>query len=195
MTRPLTFILLFFLAVQTHGLHADSPRAKTLVRFKSQCDGGSGKACYDYGRAVWSERGGDHKTAMQYLSRGCALKYKLACDSTRDHSVRTRHTHRRNRDADAPGAVCFSSNELSTARLAPNPVSKSGVLGQKIDMIKPKSFWDKVGLQENDVIIRVNNMPFNSSQETMKVFGAAGKKFGFEVRRGGETITLWYTCL
>jgi len=70
----------------------------------------------------------------------------------------------------------------------------SASMGQKIESIKENSFWAKAGLKEGDILVKVNNLPLNNLIETKKAFGAAGKEFGFELRRNGETITQFYTC-
>lgn len=181
-------------AVQIKVLHAQtmSPRARSLARFKSQCDNdGSGKACYNYGRALWSTPGMmDRKLARKYLARGCELKYELACKAYHDHLTTTRYSHPSYENRD----ICYSSKELTTARLITTTFADAKVTGQKIDQIKNNSFWQKAGLQENDTLVKMNNMPLRTTAEAQKAFGAAGKKFGFEVRRGEDTLTLWYTC-
>lgn len=175
-----------------------SARARTLVRYKEQCDSGIGKSCYDYGRALWSTPGAiDRKTAKIYLLRGCELKYSLACEAYKDHNVSTRINKHRSlvsRNTASRQRVCFSTEEMKKARLSLNTNNSSGHFGQKIDQVKLHSFWSRVGLLENDVILRVNNLPFNSSQEALQALGSSGKKFAFEVLRNGESITLWYTC-
>jgi hypothetical protein len=196
--RPLIFIILL-ITLQIQALHGatGTHRAKLIARLKRQCEEeGSGKACYDYSGALMA-RGGtaNHKLANLALARGCELKYKPACDVRDRRSITTRRAKRLSEDQEGTGSICFSNKEESTARLTPNPMGKNGVMGQKIDMIQPNSFWDKVGLKENDVVVRVNNMPFNNIKEAVKAFGSAGKKFGFEVRRGDDTLTLFYSCL
>jgi hypothetical protein len=188
--RLLSILILFF-AMQSSALHArnNSPRSKANQRFLAQCDAGSGLACFNYGRAQWGA--GNQKLGKHYLSRACELKYKLACDTLADHSTTTRRYHN---TKDGGAEICFSNDELSTARFTPNAISKSGTSGQKIDMIKSNSFWARAQLRENDILVRVNNMPFNNQKETLRAFSASGKTFGFEVIRDGETITLWYTC-
>lgn len=174
-----------------------SARAKTLQRFKKQCDDeGEGKACYDYGRALWSTPGAiDRKTAKRYLLRGCELDYKLACETYKDHSsftTRTHH-HRRTVSSEENHGSCFTTDDLGTARFASN-VKGSRIEGQRIDDIKPNSFWAHVGLKDDDVIVKVNNMPFNTTREVLNAFAKSGKKFGFEVQRENAPIVLWYTC-
>jgi S1-C subfamily serine protease len=178
--------------VQAPGLHAGGSRAKTYARFKSGCDNGDGLSCYNYGRAMWSSH--RRKEALKSLARGCELKYKLACASYHDHSVTTHRVSKRRKFPDGSGDICFTNNELNTAHFSPNELGQTGVHGQKIIGIKPGSFWDRTKLKENDIIVRVNNMPFNTSAEMLRAFSASGKTFGFEVLREGETTTIWYTC-
>jgi hypothetical protein len=188
--RLLTILFVITLFVPALAAHAEGPKAKTNARFKSQCDSGDGLACYNYGRAMYNI--GHKKDALKALARGCELKYKLSCDSYHDHLTVTHHARKKKKAG--TGDICFSSSELSNARFTPNPVAKTGVQGQKIDMIKANSFWDKAQLKENDIIVRINNMPFNNSLEGLKAFSASGKSFGFELMRAGDTVTLWYTC-
>jgi hypothetical protein len=196
--RALLILTLLVLGVQTESLHAtvSTSRAKTMIRFKGQCDNGSGKACYDYGRLLWAMGGAlDHQKALHYIYLGCHLEYKVACETYRERSTRVRYAPKVSRSSASAGAgVCFSGGQLSTARFTPNAISNKEIRGQKVDLIKPGSFWEHIGLQENDVIVKVNNMPFNNNKEALRAFSASGKKFGFEVRRAGGTITLWYSC-
>jgi type II secretory pathway component PulC len=83
---------------------------------------------------------------------------------------------------------------MDTAHFTSNSISPSVVMGQRIDSIKPESFWAKAGLEDNDVLVKVNNLPLNSLDEMKKAFGAAGKRFGFEVRRDQDTETIFYDC-
>jgi hypothetical protein len=191
-------ILLYTTAFTAANATVTSARAKSLLRFKRQCDDeGIGRACYDYGRALWSTPGViDRKTAKVYLLRACELKYMAACEAYQAHSsFRTRV--RQKPLVPTPGEAhgsCFTPDELGTARLSPNIMRGKFVQGHRIDNIKPTSFWAHVGLHEGDVISRVNNMAFNTSSEILTAFSKSGKKFGFEVVRGGDTIVLWYTC-
>ena len=183
--------LTIFIALQILCLPAfarPAPTLKTLQRFQTQCDEGSGVACYNYGRALWAQ--GRKKEGLHSLARGCDLKYKLACGTYEDHNTVTQHVRK---NSEATGSICFATGELSTARFTSNTTAQ-GNLGQKIDRIHPGSFWQKAQLQENDVIARLNNMAFNNNQEVLKAFGSSGKSFAFEVIRDGETITVWYTC-
>ncbi len=60
--------------------------------------------------------------------------------------------------------------------------------------IQKNSIWQNIGLKENDLLVRINNMPTNTQEDLVKAFASSGKKFGFEVERNGRTITLWYSC-
>lgn len=173
----------------------NSPMARTNARFKKQCDDeGYGKACFDYARSRWSAS--DRKIAMRYFLRSCQLKYQPGCDFASNHSANTIRKSRQYSPKVNTGPVgkCFTKNDLTKATMSPNRISVSSVHGQKISAIMPNSFWSRVGLIENDVIVRVNNLPFNTPQESFTAFAQAGKKYGFEVLRNNETVTLWYSC-
>jgi hypothetical protein len=199
MARRSCVLFLALLFLRGAGVFADisSAQARTLARFKSQCDAGSGKACYDYGRSLWSVPGAvDRKKAKQFLARGCELKYQLSCDAYNDHNVLVRRHHTAQkfvRGVDAQGG-CFTEGDLKTATLKANSTPKNKIVGQKISKIQANSFWYRVGLNEGDVIVKVNNLPFNTSAQVVQALASSGKKFGFEVQRNGETIELWYTC-
>jgi hypothetical protein len=168
---------------------------RTLIRFRNQCDKeGNGRACYDYCRAIWSTSEiRDRKKARYYFARGCELKYQYACKVAADHAVVTKYAHLKTGNR-AGKNICFSAKEMDTAHFTSNSISPSVVMGQRIDSIKPESFWAKAGLEDNDVLVKVNNLPLNSLDEMKKAFGAAGKRFGFEVRRDQDTETIFYDC-
>jgi len=193
MGRAHLIILVIFCA-WIGDLHADAAahRALTMDRFKEQCEvDGNGKACYSYGRALWSTRGvAERKAAMHYLSRGCELKYDLACKSYHDHLVVTHYTRKNGSKLHA----CYSSKELDNAKFTPNVLPSGKINGQKITGIKPNSFWEDAGVKNDDVLVKVNNQSLNSMLELKLAFGNAGKKFGFELRRTDDTMTQFYDC-
>jgi hypothetical protein len=184
----------FFFSHPSYSAGISSYKLKTLARQKAQCDNeGIGRACYDYGRSMWSTRGiMDRKQAKIYFARGCELKYTLACQVLEDHSTIS-HSARQS-DAGAGRKICFTAKELDTARFNPFPISPAGVMGQKISQIQASSFWARAGVEEDDVLIKVNNLPLNSMTEMRKAFGSAGKSFGFEIRRGEDIMTKFYNC-
>lgn len=196
LAKLLTLMGLCLITVLSHAA-LTSARARALTRFKKRCDAGVGKACYDYGRALWSTPGyTDRKSARAYLLRGCELKYQVACDAYHDHNISSRTSkHPRRPSGTSPGAqVCFSKDEMKKAAFSPLAIPQTPLRGQKINLIQLGSFWARVGLKENDIILRVNNGPFNTSQEALKILSTSGKKFAFEVWRDNESTTLWYTC-
>jgi len=168
---------------------------RTLIRFREQCDNeGNGKACYDYGRAIWSTPEiRDRKKARYYFARGCQLKYEYACKVAADHATRTQYAHINSAGSHGKN-ICWSIKEMSTANFTSNSLSPTVIMGQRIDSIRPGSFWAKAGIHDNDVLVKVNNQPLNSIEEMKKAFGAAGKKFGFEIRRDQDTETIFYDC-
>ncbi len=200
MRRLALALTLVFLSVQMNSLHAviTSAKARTLLRFRKECDEqGRGKACYDYGRALWNEGGSSRKTGKKYLLRGCELKYQTACEAYQDHnSLRSKPPkhYKAVPASDGPVGPCFKNADLNTAKFYPNMISATGVHGQMIAQIEARSFWEHVGFKNGDIITRINNQPFNSADEALKIFGSSGKKFSFEVERDHETTTLWYSC-
>lgn len=181
--------------MQVSDLHAafSGSRARTLARLQSQCESGNGKACYSYGQTLWPN---DRKAGKKAFLRGCELSYKLACRAAKDHNTIIRHTRKPTNPGRGEGTTgtCFHNEDLSAATLTPNTLSPTVVHGQRITAITPNSFWAKVGLNEGDIINRVNNMPFNSRKEIEQAFATAGKHYAFEVQHGGLTVTLWYSC-
>ncbi len=187
--------------MQAPRLHAkiSSAKAKTLSRHKQDCDiTGRGKSCYDYGRGMWALGGKvNQKIARKYLVRGCELKYEAACVEYKRRAITTKvnrnYTKQRSSGAGSTGP-CFSTADIDNSKLYPNYINKSSIRGQRISKIAKNSFWHHVGFKEGDVIVRVNNMRFNNTQEMLQVFATSGKKYSFEVERNHEEIVLWYTC-
>jgi len=173
---------------------------KARERFKQRCEDGSGKACFDFAMSLWSPKGpeAEQREALSFAHRACALKYEAACDWSHQHSTHTVRIHKGDgkepTSGEGVGDICFSIPQFSTARLTPFEMPAGVPHGQRIDKIKPNSFWERAGLKEGDVIYKVNNMAFNNSKDAMSAFSSSGTKFGFEVIRAEETITLWYSC-
>ena len=196
------FSLILFLTTLTMHLvpevHAQPETTKRAqMRFKQRCEDGNGKACYDYAFVLWGRKTSARaqKEAMFYFTRACELKFMDSCEFLQTHGTKTiRVAGKPAANTDGVGEICFSVPQFSNARFSQNFPEPGKVRGQKITGIKPNSFWERAGLKENDIIYRVNNMPFNNSQEAMSTLSSSGKKFGFEVSREEEVITLWYTC-
>jgi hypothetical protein len=186
-------------AARAQASAASSAHARAQARFKNECDNdGRGKSCYDYARSLWSDGGHRNRAlAKKYLWRGCELKFQLACETYHERSSYSNKTRVRTKSlpsALGPSGPCFTPAELDTAKFYPNMISATSVHGQLISNIAPKSFWDRVGFIEGDVIVRINNRPFNKSKAAIDIFASSAKKFSFQVERNHETITLWYTC-
>lgn len=190
------FGILLFLSASLGGEAHASSRDKALYRFKVRCDDGSGKACYDAGQLYWARRENhaDRKIALRYFARGCQLKYSYACDIVAANSTTSVHIHNPNEKADGVGDICFTVAQFGSARLIAHTASTGVARGLRIEQIKANSFWDRAGLKNGDIVVKANNMPFNNSREAEHALSTSGKKFGFEVVRADETITLWYSC-
>lgn len=200
MRRLALVFAIVFVSMQTASLHAiiTSRSAHTLARFKKVCDEqGQGKACYEYGRMMRREGGSKRKIGTRYVLRACELKYTPACEDYQANNVR-RTGHPRHfktlPTSDGPSGACFSAADLDAAKFYPNMISATGVHGQLINNIRAKSFWDRVEFKEGDIITRINNRPFNSTDDALEIFSSSGKRFSFEVERNHETTTLWYSC-
>lgn len=179
------------------GAVITSTKLKKHARLLRQCEEGNGKSCYDYGRALWSTPGAiDRKRAVKYFLRGCELTYQPSCGAAADNSTKSVRTNNRKPLRPSEGAIgnCFSPRELDHVRLNQNAISASSVHGQRVSDIQKNSIWQNIGLKENDLLVRINNMPTNTQEDLVKAFASSGKKFGFEVERNGRTITLWYSC-
>jgi len=197
--------LSLILAILFLSVHADrvraavtSAQARTHARFLKGCEDGNGLACYNYGRALWSTPGIiDHKAAIKYFLRGCQLKFELACQAANDHSTSTRKSvlHKKTQPGEENASgPCFVATDMQAVIMVPHQIGSGAVQGQIMTKIKKGSFWERIGVRENDIVLRVNNMPFNTHEEIMNAFGTSGKKFAFEVERGSGPTTLWYTC-
>ena len=200
MRRFALALALVFVSMQTSRLHAviTSRNAHTLARFKKVCDEqGQGKACYDYGRMMWREGGSKRKIGKRYVLRACELKFIQACeDYQANNALRSNHSRHKKTlpGSDGPSGPCFAPADLDAAKFYPNMISATGVHGQLINNIRAKSFWERVEFQEGDIITRINNRPFNSTDEAVEIFSSSGKRFSFEIERNHETTTLWYSC-
>lgn len=184
----------------TEVAHATSAevKARTQMRFLKQCDEqGIGRACYDYGYVLWKSGGrSQRKTARIYIHRGCELNYQTACTFFVKNNIvkEKRPPPDIPTDPNQAHGRCFRTSDLDSARFDPNLVNGGKVRGQKISSIKSDSFWSMAKLQENDVILRVNNMKFNSTRDLLSAFQVSGKKFAFQVQRESGFVVLWYSC-
>ena len=89
---------------------------------------------------------------------------------------------------------CFRSTDMKKANFAPHLLSQTIIRGQKITHIKKNSYWEQVGLKDGDVIVRVDNLPFNNAVEIKHALESSGKKLAFDIQRNEAAQTLWYNC-
>jgi len=86
-------------------------------------------------------------------------------------------------------------NEVATqARIVPS--FKNGKAnGFKLFSIKPGSIFAKIGLQNGDVIQRINGYEMNSPDKALEIYGKLKEatSLGIELQRGGRTMTVNYS--
>ena len=85
------------------------------------------------------------------------------------------------------------SNLLSSARIVPEYDKASGeMLGMKVDAIKADSLFEKVGLQNGDIITEVNGIVVDRLEATSKIFEelANAKEINVAATRGNEGVIL-----
>ncbi len=73
------------------------------------------------------------------------------------------------------------------------PAFERGIpIGFKLFSIRPGSVWSHVGLQNGDVIERINGLDLTSPEKAMTVYSTlrCARRFEVEVRRRGEPLSL-----
>jgi len=86
-------------------------------------------------------------------------------------------------------------NALATqARIAPN-FEKGVVNGFKIWRIKPGSLYQKIGIDNGDVIQRVNGMEINSPEKALEIYSKLknDKNVTIDLLRNGSKVSMNYT--
>ena len=83
------------------------------------------------------------------------------------------------------------SKILSSARIVPH-YDEGQMLGMKVDAIKSDSVFEKVGLQNGDVITEVNGIVIDRLEATSAIFDefATADKVDVSASRGGQTLIL-----
>jgi len=75
---------------------------------------------------------------------------------------------------------------LASARIL--PVYESGTMvGLRISHIMPDSFWDQTGLQNGDVIVRVDDVSIDSPESSVAVITILSSKSEFRLDRTGPS--------
>jgi general secretion pathway protein C len=75
------------------------------------------------------------------------------------------------------------------------PAFKDGVAqGFKLFSIRPDSIYTKIGIQNGDVIKRINGFELNSPEKALEVYGKLkeASRIDIEVERNGSTIKSTY---
>jgi general secretion pathway protein C len=82
---------------------------------------------------------------------------------------------------------------LTQARMIPETVD--GKTQFRIIAIQPGSIYDKIGLQNNDIIGRVNGVVIDDPTKGLQLFNSlkTEKKIDLDIVRGGTKMTLQYT--
>jgi general secretion pathway protein C len=83
---------------------------------------------------------------------------------------------------------------LRDARAIPNVGSGNGIEGFRLVEIRPDSIYDRLGLQNGDVVMRVNNDELNSVEKGMSLFTALRneKSISIDIVRNGSRLNYTY---
>lgn len=82
---------------------------------------------------------------------------------------------------------------MTQARIVPNIVAGE-IKGYKIFAIKPGSIYDKIGIQNGDVIERVNGMELSTPENALQFFQQLKNetRFVIDLERNGQKLTFTY---
>lgn len=83
---------------------------------------------------------------------------------------------------------------LRDARAIPNVGSDNKIEGFRVVEIRPDSIYDRLGLQNGDVVMRVNNDELNSVEKGMSLFTALRneKSISIDIVRNGSRLNYTY---
>jgi hypothetical protein len=187
---------LIFLLQAPLSLHATA-NERTWARWRSECADGNGQSCYMYAQAQNSASAPDNVIARKYYARACELKYLQGC---KIHSNAALNRGRRRSPAttstteEFTAGSCQGFSQKSTVRSSTTTLPGGRQTGQLIDYIKPGSFWDRAGLMENDVVVKINGAPVGALGLGSTPMQPKDKRFIFQIRRGTEPGTVIYSC-
>lgn len=82
---------------------------------------------------------------------------------------------------------------LRQARVVPS-MKRGKTIGFQISRISPGSFYEKIGLQNGDVIMRVNSRKLANIDWLFKLYGKLGshRNISIDLYRSGKVLTLNY---
>ena len=177
-------------------LHATTIE-RTWSRWRSDCADGNGQSCYMYAQSQNSANAPENVVARKYYTRACELKYQPACKLVSHAGLS--HSRRRSiasysTTEEFVSGSCKGITQRSAVRSSTTTLPGGRQTGQLIDFIKPGSFWDRAGLMENDVVVRINGAPVGTNPLGSTVMQPKDKRFIFQIRRGTEPGTVIFSC-
>ena len=102
----------------------------------------------------------------------------------------------------APGNYSFSRNELNQALQDPKQlanlgkfVARPGGNGMLVEDVPRGSLAEKLGLQQNDVVVQLNGQPVASNEDIGRFYKQLNQtgQVRLAILRGGKTLTLNYS--
>jgi general secretion pathway protein C len=86
---------------------------------------------------------------------------------------------------------------LTEARAVPELDASGNLLGFKIVYVKKSSLFEKIGLELEDVLTRINGYELNSNEKALQLFSKlrAADRFTIDIKRGGRSVTLDYSVV
>jgi general secretion pathway protein C len=86
-------------------------------------------------------------------------------------------------------------SEISTqARMVP-AFEDGKPIGFRVFSVRPNSVFSKIGLENGDIIMRVNGYDLNSPEKVLEMYPKlkTGQEFSIDMKRGGSPMTLTYS--
>jgi len=82
---------------------------------------------------------------------------------------------------------------MQGARIMPH-FEKGGIAGFQISAVKPDGIYGKIGLQNGDVIRRINNIEIKGPEDALKLFGDLknAKNMSMDITRDGKRMSFSY---
>ena len=83
---------------------------------------------------------------------------------------------------------------LTQARAVPNLVGGK-ILGFRIFAIRPGSVYQKLGIQNGDVVLRINGVELDSPAKALEFYGAisSAAEVAIDLERSGQKMSMNYT--
>lgn len=86
---------------------------------------------------------------------------------------------------------------MTEARAVPEKDASGNFIGFKIVYLKEGSLFEKIGIEKNDVLTRINGFELNSPEKALALFGKlkTAPQFTIDLKREEKSITLDYSVI